>query len=395
MKKLALTTLILLAFFLPAKAGAVAVSDRATLNIDEKLADTTSVQYLEPKKILIARVTTKSDELANDPQLWIKSLYYYSITRLQFADLPYNYLVTRDGQVYKAKAGYDGAVPELQTPEGVILVGYLSNGTDVPTLAQQSMAQLVTQLSAQFAIKRENVQPVNLTVARKTDEKQLTKLKYVLSVETYMNQSLALARYSATGTPQSYTAEVKVDSMPTELKANEKGSVKLTITNKNEFPWFTDTKFLYVTTADGAKSSMVVNGVWDSFVKPTHVEGKTVLPGESVEVSFEVKAGLLPVANETDQFKLVMDPNTAVADSEFTINYKILKGDFELVRVIPKDYPFTYLRSCASFSCAEVVRAEKGAIFPVVEVQGAWTKVTMDDGNQAWLYTAYAKAIKQ
>jgi hypothetical protein len=47
--------------------------------------------------------------LERQPSLWVKTLLLYSITRLHFADIPFNFLVDSNGQYLKAKVGGMGA----------------------------------------------------------------------------------------------------------------------------------------------------------------------------------------------------------------------------------------------------------------------------------------------
>jgi len=78
---------------------------REEQELDVSLANSSTIQYLQPTKIIISRVQTKSEDLASDSSKWVDALYYYSITRQGFADIPFNYLVDRNGKIYQGRGG--------------------------------------------------------------------------------------------------------------------------------------------------------------------------------------------------------------------------------------------------------------------------------------------------
>ncbi len=46
-----------------------------TLKFDTSLTEGAEQVYTTPEKIYISQITTKSEKLSQDPQLWVKSLY--------------------------------------------------------------------------------------------------------------------------------------------------------------------------------------------------------------------------------------------------------------------------------------------------------------------------------
>lgn len=403
MKKYILT-IILVAFLFPSAfsgtVGAYSEINRSEMNLDENLADQNSALYLEPKSILVTQISTKSEELAQNPEVWIKSLYYYYITRLNFADLPYNYIVTRDGYIYKSKSGYEGNVPELSQPEGAILIGYMSDSSDVTAAAQKSLTDLISDLSSKYAIARSFVKTVDLTIAKRADEStELGKLTYAESISPFtqsMVDVLANSRYSSVRQARSFTAEIKDLVVPTEVKADTTGTVKFSVVNKNDFPWFTDSRFIYVSTLSGKKTDMFVNDSWDSFARPTHIEQKTILPGEQFEVTFDVKAGLVTSDSTSQDFKLIIEPDIKLAGSDFNVNFKTIKGDFDLIRIVLQPgFNYTNIRSCGRFECEAVSKAAQGELYAKIGEENGWFKIMYDGTKEGWISGSYAKVVAQ
>ena len=124
--KTALKSIILaLFFFLPYSVLAYTVNTSSDQNFDISLSDQTNTIYKTPSIIYISQITTDSSSLEANPSLWVKTLYYYSITRLHFADIPYNYLVDSNGQIYEGRSGEERKNPELKNQEGRVLIEYL------------------------------------------------------------------------------------------------------------------------------------------------------------------------------------------------------------------------------------------------------------------------------
>ena len=65
----------------------------STLKYDLSLSDQTNTIYATPTTIYLTQVSTQSESLQKNPELWSKALFYYSITKLHFSDMPYNFLI--------------------------------------------------------------------------------------------------------------------------------------------------------------------------------------------------------------------------------------------------------------------------------------------------------------
>ncbi len=103
----------------------------------------------------IAIVTINPSNLAisGDVPLLIKGIYYYFINELGFSDIPYNYIVSWNGQVYKGMSGGEGVqVPRVlvssNQPNGIITIGYLLNYQNpTSTLTTSGKTALINLLS--------------------------------------------------------------------------------------------------------------------------------------------------------------------------------------------------------------------------------------------------------
>jgi hypothetical protein len=394
------------------------IKDRQALAIDESISDQSETKYKEPKRIIITQVTTKSESLSLNSKAWVQTLYYYSITRLGFADIPYNYLFDRDGNVYQGRGGYVGAVPELQELEGVILVGYLSNGTDFTTSSQSTLVKLVSDLSKAYGISKQNVFAVNLDIikgsgyntsnsnlvvlsdeelAQQANLPNLSKITYVPVTDSAFAKSTSTALDKAT-----YYAERQYDITASitdvtksveKVNASGKYDVSLTVENRNSFPWFLTNKYIYVSTQDGKSSEYAVNGEWDSFTKPAHIGDQVVLPGQKVDLSFPMLAPDYPTAEAKEDFKLVIDPGIDVKDSAFSVSILVERGDGTFVEIQPTQAGVLNVRSCNYIECEIITQVPVGQVYRVLEENNGWYKIKIGDGS-GWVGGMYAKKVE-
>ena len=370
---------------------------RTDLGFDEKLSEQSTATYIEPSKILIAQITTNVDALANNSDVWIKQLYYYSITRAGFSDLPYNYLVDRDGQIFQGRSGYLGVVPELASQEGVVLVGYLSNGSDVPYQAQLSFANIITDVSKRFGIHKDSVKVVNLQMTKKnTDTNQFTKLKYTESSDLLsqnISKSIESSTYSETQQRLDYSGEIVDLQYESEVKSGTKIDVSLKLKNKNDFPWFTYKEFIYMATESGNDSPLAVNGVWDSFSKPVHIEQRTILPGETQEIKFSLNMPMLPVDSISESFKFTFLPDILIANTKFTIQLQVLKGDYDIVQIVSPDAGYANVRDCASIDCKLLGQVDDGNMYIYVGEESGWYQIKYNGVDDGWVIGSFAKKL--
>jgi hypothetical protein len=390
MRKILTTIFLLTIFSIPVYAEVASRSE----NLDTSLANTENIKYADPQKILLTQVTTSSTELENDPEKWFKSLYYHSITRGGFPDIPFSYVVTRDGQIFEGHSGGDGAVPEILGDEGAFIVGYLSNASDITVSAKVALEELIEDLSAKYGIQKGNVQVVELEKNSVGEEVIVSKVSYTKSNSQFKLKATELINtlnYKSVGNLSYKTQIVKVDSVG-EVKAGAKMKITLELKNVNDFAWFTDKDYIYVSTKGDKDSDFAVNGVWDSFSKPIHIENKTILPGETVTLQFDMYGGFFP-GEYAEEFNVKKLDGEIFSESSFKVNMKVTAGDFDLVRIEETPTGYLNVRSCASTGFDQIATVDTGRTLVLREEEGSWYKVEYEDGKTGWVYAGYAQKL--
>ena len=390
MKTVFKTIVFAILFLLPTSVFAYTVNTISDQHFDQSISDQTNTVYKTPNIIYISQVSTESSKLESNPSLWVKALYYYSITRLHFADIPYNYLVDSNGQIYEGRAGGVGANPELENQTGSVLIGYLSNNPILSNRAATSIYTLADDLATKYGIPNYSV--VDLKIIQK--EGQLSKLQVAESSGDF-KQSVADAFSGWKGYSSetlSYNAKIEEVTYEKEVEIGSKLHVSVKVTNKDDFTWLTDKFPIYISTADGKDSGLAINGVWDSFSKPTHIENKAVKPGESVTLEFDLYARTAP-GEVAQNFVLEKNATNVFKDSSFEVKFNVVKGTKTLVQVSSSEYGFANIRTCQWYSCEIIDSVDNGVVFVLLSEENGWMKIQYTESSVGWVFSRYMKKI--
>lgn len=389
LKKFCISVIILLSAFTPVLA--FDSTSRTELSLDESISDQNGTKYAYPSQIYVTKVETIDKDITSSPEEWIDAIYYYSITRLGFADIPYNYFIDESGNIYHGRKGYTGVVPEISSEEGSVVIGYLSSRSSLTSRASEALKGIFEDLSYKYGISKSNVSAVQLYLNQQEGSLSYTTAKVV-------DNTFSSAITSSVSEAKQYTSEhleykAKIENLTYEdtVQVGEKLSVKFSVTNMNDFVWFNTPDNIYISTEDGEETSLAVNGVWDSFSKPGHLPQDYVLPGESIEVEFDIQANALP-GDEELKFVLLKYSGEAFEDSSFTVSFSIEKGDKELGEISSPD-GFLNVRECPGYSCEILTTVENGQVFIITDTEDAWKKIIYEEGKEGWVFIRYIKTL--
>lgn len=392
MKKLILLTIFTF-FILLSQSGstyAYNLVKRSDLGLDESIADQSQKIVRFPSKIVVSRIFTSNTDYEDDPQLWFSSLYYYTVTRLGYLDIPYNFVIDRDGKVYEGRSGGIYTDAETSDQVGTIVIGYLSNLDDITPRANQSLQQLIKETSYTYGVERKDVSVLKLFIKR--NENGLAKSAFENDTTTFSRNTKSILdklAYSSTEHLK-YVSQVKDVVYTNNVRSTDKFTVDATIINKNDFPWFTAKDYIYLSTKGSKESTFAVNGKWESFSKPLAISSRVIMPGEEVKLSFDMQAMLIP-GKYTEKFELMKLPKTVFTGSEFSVNFKIEKGNFKLVKIV--NIPALNVRSCIGPNCDIITQVGENQIFIMLEKNAGWYKIKYTDKKTGWVFGQYVQEL--
>ncbi len=389
LKTLTISIFLLLACFV-LKTHAFSSYSIETQKFDTSLADQIVTIYSLPQKIYITQITSSAQEMPRNPSLWVKTLYYYYITRLALPDIPYTYMIDENGTIYQGKQGYQGANVPSKDLKNVVLIGYLSNNGNITSRAQSSLKEVVNSISERWDVK--SVKPVKLKITK--SEGALSELSVLDSTgefSTSVNETFANWKPSP---PKPLPYKVKMENLeyPKESVIGGRIKVKVTYKNMSDFVWFVKDEPIYLSVKDGKESPLAINKVWDSFSKPVSITDKEVKPGDNLEIEFELEAKVL-VGEVKESFVLQESEGEPFEGSEFEVKFAVVKGDNVLVKVVSPEYGFLNIRKCKWASCEVIDSVKDGAVFILLEEKDGWGKIKYSEDVEGWGLMRYLKKI--
>jgi len=357
---------------------------------DTNLSDKSDTIYTNPTRIYITQVTTESEELSRDPDTWVKALYYYSITRLHLSDVPYTYLLDESGIIYQGMEGGIGANPQLKEVEGAVTIGYLSNNTSLTNRARDSLSLMVEDISRNWGISSLSI--VDFLINKQ--EGKLSTLSARESSGDFAN-SVRESLVDWDGYDEEnleYKVRIEEIEYEEEIPIGERLNVRIKMRNMNDFIWFTDKDPIYISVKDGEESEFAINQEWDSFTKPVSISDKNILPGETVEVEFDLEARVF-IGEASEFFEILKFEGQPFENSDFEVKFNITKGDKQLVEVNSARYGFVNIRDCRWYSCEILDSVDNGAIFILEGEEAGWSRIRFGVDQFGWVNSAYLKKI--
>ncbi len=381
---------LLIVASLPLSVLAFSSYSTESQKFDTSLTDQSTTVYTQPEKIYITQVSTSSKELSSNPSLWVKTLYYYYITRLYLPDLPYTYLLDENGVLYDGKTGGVGANLQFNDLDNVLLIGYLSNTPILTTRAEASLKELVESLSSEWGISE--VKAVKLKILQ--EQNKFSSISIVDAPTEFTNSLKTSLENVKLSIEENHQYKVKIENIEynKESVIGSRNKVTVRLTNVNDFPWFTDKEPIYISTKSGKESDLAINKVWSSFSKPLEISDQIVKPGETIELEFEVEAKVL-MGEVREEFVLQRIDEEPFEGSDFEVKITVTRGNNTLVQVNSPQFGFVNIRKCRWASCEIIDSPKDGTVFILLGEEEGWYKIQYEPGVEGWAMLRYFKKI--
>ncbi|MEO6728315.1 MAG: SH3 domain-containing protein [Candidatus Dojkabacteria bacterium] len=387
------TTLILVTPFLQTKVHAFEVVSRDILGIESNITKE-DLGYSLPQEIVVAPIFLGVENAKISQKEWVESLYYYTIQKLGFTDLPFHYIVTSTGEVYQGNLGGDERKVKVDgIGANVILIAYLSAGKQntFDAKADESLKTLILQIANRNAIKASEIITSGIKFIRDTTNKSVS----ISSEEIFGNWASKLEEYKAfvadNYSPQGKSYSVDVSALAlsvSEAAPGEEvtGTVTIKNTGVNGLYGGTDNEIV-ATKDDGSPSQLFINNVWLSRSQfSLMAENQNILPTQELALSFKIRAPLAK-GTITENFNLKTLGGTGIAASAaISITLNLKASDRRIIQIQNTELGYLKVRSEPSTLGPEIGEAASGQRYFVVEDAGnGYIKLDLGDGSTGWV----------
>ena len=364
-------------------------TNRRNLQFDESLSSNIEANYHRPQQILVFHIEPTHNYLLNDTPTWMRLFHYYIVTRYEYPDMPFNYVIDSSGNIYEAIEDSEGRASYIEGEQGSVTVAYLSETSTFSPSAQRGFRELIEGYSYKYAIRKDRVKPVELIISENS-----SLPSYESSEGVFQESFLSMIEdfeYSETMNLR-FSGEVKDIQHQKNIESGERLEISFILKNTDNFSWYIDEGFVFLSTIDGEESPFAINQVWDSFSKPFALESQTVFPGEEMELSFELETESILPGNYELGFKFVMLPDIDILGSEFIVNFEIDRGERKVVQIRRTNTGELTVYSCPSYTCTLVAGAISGEKYLVLDEEESWYKISVD-GVEGWVTMHYATPV--
>jgi hypothetical protein len=377
------------------------IKDRESIPLDTKLSDQSANSYGLYEEICLVRLSAARGVSYSDSSDWMKGFYYYSITKLGFIDIPFNYIVTWDGLVYTGRGGGEGIMLPIDTENSdlssnCMVIAYFDNNREFTNAGKDSLEELISKNMGKYGIEKAEVFSVESFLKKHEDN---TPSQLVLKKDEESSWQDIVANLLRNASPATidinYQAEIESVESVQEVDAGQNFEVKVKAKNTGDFPWYpTGDKKIIVATSDPRdhESDFFVSDKWISFSKVVTMNQDWVLSDEEAEFTFEMSTPLIP-GEYTEKFELLVMPGNWVENSQFEVSFKVNSAGLDLVEILDTETGSLNVRDCPSTGCDQIGKVVPGDILVKVGSDGNWYEVEFGDGETGWVYGKYVNDI--
>lgn len=329
-------------------ASELTIADRESLGLDKILASSPPQSYASWNKAQFISLGVE-DELAVSPEVYLKAVYLHSLAHLLLPDLPFHYLIDKEGRIYEGRSGGFGATSldvstsletTAQAPTvrpGWVLVGYL--GSKLTASASENFSKLVTFLG----------QPPKLAASTQPE------------------------------------ATVSMD-------AAQKKELNFTFKNIGLATWFNFGDNRTTLTSDKV-SSFFTSGNWLDDKSPATTAESYVPKGSEANFRFNLTAP--KYGGDYEETYHLVQARRSVTGSEVKLKIHVNGPAKPPVQVKIEATPtgFLRVRSGPGTSYSEVVRVKPGEVYEFLEEKSGWYKIKVSETISGWVSTQFATKI--
>ncbi len=358
--------------------------------------------YSLPTRIVITPVHSETEIAGLDADEMYRGIYFYTVEMLGFNDIPYHYLVSEDGELYKGNQGGDERRLRISgIGDNVVLIGYMTSKSSArfTTEAKDSLKNLVTNISNVNGINPlERVEVTGVKFNRDVESRTVTLEKKDL-FGTWQTDLTEITNFASLQyNPQGRTYQIAVNNViipDSEVTPGTEVVVSLDISNLGQFGIYggTENELLLTKVGEGS-SAFFLNNEWVSTTQvPIMSEDEYLLPFNNSIYDVRVKAPIF-VGQITETFEIFTISGQKINTEPITITLNIARTDRPIVQIQNTETGVLNVRSEPSSVAQSFTQVSAGQrFFKVGDAGNGWIQIELEDGSRGWIASWYAQEI--
>jgi len=383
--------------FLPLNTKAVDIG-RTDLGLDDSLMKN-PVEYAQNTHIQVAPIFLPTERTIKDEE-WIRGLYFYSVERLGYPDIPFDYVVVSDGTVYQTnKTGDSMKVNILNGSEKSIIVGYLASKDDgdFSDESKVPLRTLLLNIANNNGIKAENISVNSLRFNIKLNTKTSTLEAKTITGDwnTSLKSMKSFVSQNYNPIKKKYHIQVVEVKAPTDkVQPGDTVIVDMKLKNTGSNPIFADSDAsLFASKKDGKPSKFFLNEVWASRSQvPILVEGDIIKPDE--EKSFQLKFRVpLYFGTQKETFIIKDFLGNKIDGTDFEISLNVASISQTVVEILSTETGYLNVRS-RDGGGDTTGRVSPGERYIQLKAGDyGYVQIDLGNGKSGWVAKKYVKKV--
>lgn len=396
-----LTIVFLFALFLQPIYAEVKLTTAAEVNLDTTTTRE-DVNFNLQSRIVVVPIYSQSNDLKVTSEEFYRGLYYYTVEILGFNDIPFHYVISEDGRVFKGNEGGDERKIRIDgIGDDVIIIGYITNKSAARFTrdAEPKLTELLIEVASRNSIKPENIFIDGIQFVRNQEARIVTiEQKDIFgNWKTSLDKIVAEVSTKYTPKPKSYKAEVSsIRASVDSVNAGEQVLVAITIKNNGENGLYAGTASeIMIQKTDGNLSKFFLNNSWLSTTQAGIMTGtETLRPLQEDTFEFAVKAPLYNgIVTETFELRTIEGEKIDAPNFELALN--ITSTGKQIIEINPTQTNTLNVREIASGAANIITQVSPGQRFFVEEDAGnGWLRIDLGDGTTGWVAVQFVSFVQ-
>ena len=372
---------------------------RQEWNADEELSRTCDKRYNIIKNVYITGITVQDKEIRGNTKNWTQGLYYFFSTKTLFEEIPFNYLVGWDGVIYEGIKNERDRLAPIEN-DNSILIGYLSNfeEVEITPLGEIALSEVLENIVSQYDLSEENIITKDWNI-KPTDNLQknyiqLSEPQKSSRLNSYIENIKSDLNYSESNLQESHQVEILNIEYPKEMQLGQSYEVTLKIKNTGQTNWYKETPAeITVATENNKDSEFYISDSWISKSQISIMSTSSIISQEEIELKFSVSSPLVEEEEYNEAFVLKTVSGVTVENSTFDINVTVIKGDYNIVLVLPTPTGYLNIREMPNTSGKLINQVLPGEKYLQIESNSGWAKILFDNEDEGWATEQYLKRL--